>query len=77
MKKALAGAFKGKKQVDEEEEIARIAEAKKVEEEANRPETGFGRFEYVGGQQYVGNWQKQIGGKKVKHGHGKMTKPGL
>ena len=56
MKKALAGAFKGKKQVDEEEEIARIAEAKKVEEEANRPETGFGRFEYVGGQQYVGNW---------------------
>ena len=36
------------------------------------PQSGFGRFEYINGTLYVGNW-KLHNGLKVKHGHGKIT----
>ncbi len=38
------------------------------------PQSGFGRFEYVNGTIYVGNW-KLHNGHKVKNGHGKITFP--
>jgi len=40
------------------------------------PEFGFGKFEYVNQATYQGNW-KLMNGKKCKHGHGKMTSPGI
>ena len=36
------------------------------------PQSGFGRFEYINGTLYIGNW-KLLNGVKVKHGHGKIT----
>jgi hypothetical protein len=39
------------------------------------PQSGFGRFEYINGTLYVGNW-KLHQGQKVKHGQGKITFPG-
>ena len=45
-------------------------------EEAPMPEFGFGKFEYVNQATYVGNW-RQLDGKKMKHGHGKMMTPGI
>lgn len=36
------------------------------------PQSGFGRFEYINGTLYVGNW-KLHNGLKAKHGHGKIT----
>jgi len=38
------------------------------------PQSGFGRFEYINGTLYAGNW-KLHNGVKVKHGHGKITFP--
>ena len=38
------------------------------------PQSGFGRFEYINGTLYQGNW-KLHNGVKVKHGHGKITFP--
>ena len=74
MKKLLAKAFmKGEKT---EEELEVEAAAKKKEEEKTAVETGFGKYEYVNGSTYVGNWI-MAKGKKSKHGHGKMVKPGL
>lgn len=35
---------------------------------------GYGRYEYLNGVVYEGNW-KLIKGVKVKHGFGKMTLP--
>lgn len=54
----------------------------KVEEQAKEPEpepqphelNGFGRFEYLSGALYQGNWTI-IATKKVKHGYGKLTIP--
>jgi hypothetical protein len=34
----------------------------------------MGRFEYINGTMYVGNWKLHTGS-KVKHGHGKITFP--
>lgn len=36
------------------------------------PQSGYGRFEYINGTLYSGNW-KLLNGQKVKHGHGKIT----
>ena len=36
------------------------------------PQSGYGRFEYINGTLYVGNW-KLLNGQKVKHGQGKIT----
>ena len=36
------------------------------------PQSGIGRFEYINGTMYQGNW-KLSNGVKVKHGHGKIT----
>jgi len=36
------------------------------------PQSGFGRFEYINGTLYVGNWKLHTGA-KVKHGHGKIS----
>jgi hypothetical protein len=38
------------------------------------PQSGYGRFEYINGTMYAGNW-KLHNGAKVKHGHGKITYP--
>ena len=46
------------------------------DEEVAVPEFGFGKFEYVNQASYVGNW-RLVNGKKCKHGHGKMTTPGI
>ena len=54
----------------------------KAEEAPKQPEpepqpyelTGYGKFEYLNGVTYEGNWQL-IKGKKVKHGYGKMIIP--
>ena len=40
------------------------------------PQFGFGKFEYKDQSTYVGNW-KILGGKKMKHGHGKATYAGV
>ena len=74
MKKLLAKAFmKGEKT---EEELAEEAAVKQKEAEKAAIETGFGKYEYANGSTYVGNWIVDKG-RKVKHGHGKMVKPGL
>jgi hypothetical protein len=46
-----------------------------VAEEVKVPEFGKGRFNYANGQAYEGNW-RLLNGRKVKHGNGKITKPG-
>ena len=40
------------------------------------PQSGFGKFEYINQTLYVGEW-KLIKGRKVKHGQGKITFPGV
>jgi hypothetical protein len=57
---------------------APVQEEPKPEEEIKevKIETGYGRFEYITGAVYVGNW-KSTDGQTVKHGHGKLTLPGL
>ena len=42
------------------------------EEHKEVPQSGFGRFEYINGTLYIGNW-KLHNGLKLKHGHGKIT----
>lgn len=39
------------------------------------PQSGIGRFEYINGTMYQGNW-KLLSGAKVKHGFGKITYSG-
>ena len=48
-----------------------MAEAPK-EEVKEVPQSGYGRFEYINGTLYVGNW-KLLNGAKVKHGQGRIT----
>jgi len=72
MKKG-AGADKAAK-VKEEALKSVPATAEEVKEEV--PQFGFGKFEYVNQTLYVGNW-KLLDGRKVKHGHGKITFPGV
>lgn len=50
-----------------------VTEAEPVKEV---PQSGYGRFEYINGTLYVGNW-KMHNGAKVKHGHGKITFPSV
>ena len=40
------------------------------------PQTGYGKFEYINQTVYVGEWQLKKG-RKVKHGTGKITFPGV
>jgi hypothetical protein len=40
------------------------------------PQFGFGKFEYKDQTCYVGNWRFHEG-VKMKHGHGKITFPGV
>ena len=51
------------------EPVAVVQETEPVKE---LPQSGYGRFEYVNGTMYSGNWKLHQGA-KVKHGHGKIT----
>ena len=46
--------------------------AKEEEVKNDVPESGYGRFEFINGTTYVGNW-KLVGKNKCKHGHGKLV----
>ena len=53
-----------------------VEEPKPEEEEPEiKEETGYGRFEYINGSVYVGNW-KSINSVVFKHGYGKLTLSG-
>lgn len=58
------------KKAPAQEEAKHEEEVKEV-----KIETGYGRFEYINGAVYVGNW-KSTDGHTVKHGHGKLSLPG-
>ena len=45
-------------------------------EEPDLPQNGFGKFEYINQTMYVGEW-KLHNKRKVKHGQGKITFPGV
>ena len=60
---------KGQAPPPQPEPVLEKEEAKEV------PQSGFGRFEYINGTLYAGNW-KLHNGAKVKHGQGKITFPG-
>ena len=49
--------------------------APEAEEVKEVQQPGFGKFEYMNQTIYEGNWKLEKG-KKVKHGHGKITYPG-
>ena len=51
------------------------ADAADNEQEQEKPQFGTGKFEYINETTYVGEW-KLLGGKKVKHGKGKIRFPG-
>lgn len=54
-------------------DLAAAPQAPATDETAKEvPQSGFGRFEYINGTLYQGNW-KLHNGAKVKHGHGKIT----
>lgn len=46
------------------------------EKVADVPQFGWGKFEFKDQTSYIGNW-RLLEGVKVKHGHGKITFPGL
>jgi hypothetical protein len=55
-----------------------VVEEKKEEGEAVpevKEENGYGRFEYINGSVYIGNW-KSMNGICSKHGYGKLTLSG-
>lgn len=62
----------GKKPKQEEQQPV---EEVKQEEQVHIETEGLGRFEYVNGTVYEGQW-KLIGGQKMKHGWGKLTHGG-
>jgi hypothetical protein len=73
--------MKKKASVAEKENVNELLEEEKrrQEEEAIKatiPKNGSGTFEYKNKAVYVGEW-KIINGKKLRHGHGKMTVPGI
>jgi hypothetical protein len=53
-----------------------VASAIENEPAKEVPQSGYGRFEYINGTMYLGNW-KLHNGVKVKHGHGKITYPSV
>lgn len=55
---------------------APVVEAAPEEKIPEVPQFGFGKFEYKDQTCYTGNW-KMLEGVKVKHGHGKITFPGV
>ena len=64
------------KKAPTKEELANMNAQEEEKEEVAVPEFGFGKFEYKAGATYVGNW-RLIDSRKCKHGHGKMTTPGI
>ena len=53
-----------------------VVEAVVEETEPPKPEFGYGKFEYKDQTCYIGNW-RLLENVKVKHGHGKITFPGV
>jgi len=73
--------MKKKASVAEKENLEQVLEdeKRKAEDEARKAaevQNGHGRFEYKNKMVYTGEW-KLINGKKLRHGHGKMTVPGI
>jgi hypothetical protein len=73
--------MKKKASVAEKENLEQLLEEekRKAEEEAAKAaivQNGHGRFEFKNKIVYVGEW-KMINGKKLRHGHGKMSVPGI
>lgn len=73
--------MKKKASVAEKENLESILEEEKRKQELEAQKAaiipnGHGRFEYRNKMVYLGEW-KMVNGKKVRHGHGKMTIPGV
>lgn len=54
--------------------VEQVAAPVETEVTKEVPQSGYGRFEYINGTIFAGNW-KLHNGVKAKHGHGKITFP--